>query len=154
MKKLLILLTIVTMVGMGEVPVGLKQAENPRFKVGSQVIINAEHMPGMKGAEAIIVGAYDTTAYSISYQPTTGGKQVINHKWVVQEEVQNAGTTPIKPGDNVIIMADHMKGMKGATATINSAIKTTVYMVDYKPTTGGETVKNHKWVTEEELIAK
>ncbi len=44
-----------------------------------------------------------------------------------------------------------MDGMKGATATIDSAEKTTVYMVDFVPTTGGEEIKNHKWVTESEL---
>ncbi|MEH7471494.1 YdhK family protein, partial [Priestia megaterium] len=44
--------------------------------------------------------------------------------------------------------------MKGAKATIDSAEKTTVYRVDYKPTTGGEKVKNHKWVTESELSTK
>ncbi|PET71278.1 hypothetical protein CN514_07580 [Bacillus sp. AFS001701] len=44
-----------------------------------------------------------------------------------------------------------MEGMKGAKATIYSAERTTVYMIDFKPTDGGETVKNHKWVTELEL---
>jgi hypothetical protein len=47
-----------------------------------------------------------------------------------------------------------MKGMKGATGKIDSAEKTTVYTVDYTPTTGGEKVKNHKWVTESELSSK
>lgn len=46
-----------------------------------------------------------------------------------------------------------MKDMKGATAQINSAEHTTVYMIDYTPTTGGDKVKNHKWVTEDELSA-
>ncbi len=46
-----------------------------------------------------------------------------------------------------------MKGMDGAKAIIDSAEPTTVYMVDYTPTTGGEPVKNHKWVTESELSA-
>ena len=43
-----------------------------------------------------------------------------------------------------------MEGMDGAKGTIESSEKTTVYMVDYTPTTGGEEVKNHKWVTESE----
>jgi hypothetical protein len=47
-----------------------------------------------------------------------------------------------------------MEGMKGATAEIDSAEETTVYMVDYTPTNGGEEVKNHKWVTESELTSK
>ncbi|MCL6571932.1 MAG: YdhK family protein, partial [Bacillus sp. (in: Bacteria)] len=64
----------------GEVPEGLKVAENPTYKVGSKAIINADHMEGMKGAEASIAGAYDTTVYAISYTPTTGGERVENHK--------------------------------------------------------------------------
>lgn len=139
--------------GSGEVPVGLKEAANPAFKVGSQAIIEAGHMKGMKGAKATIVGAYDTTAYAVSYTPTTGGPKMTNHKWVIHEEIENAGAEPFKPGDEVVLEADHMPGMKGAKATIDSAEKTTVYMVDYEPTTGGDPVKNHMWVTGSELSA-
>lgn len=135
----------------GEVPEDLKAAENPTYKVGSKAIINADHMKGMKGAEATIVGAYDTTAYTVSYTPTTGGERVDNHKWVIHEEIPNAGAEPLKPGSEVTLDASHMKGMDGAAAVIDSAEKTTVYMVDFTPTTGGEKVKNHKWVTESEL---
>ncbi|AJY76825.1 YdhK family protein [Paenibacillus beijingensis] len=135
----------------GEVPSGLKEAENPTFKVGSQATIKADHMEGMKGAKATIVRAYITTVYAVSYTPTTGGKKVTNHKWVIHEEMKNAGEKPFKPGDKVVLQADHMKGMNGATASIDSAEQTTVYMVDYMPTTGGEMVKNHQWVTESEL---
>ncbi|WPS88530.1 YdhK family protein [Brevibacillus halotolerans] len=139
---------------LSEVPKGLKEAKNPTYPVGSQAIIQADHMPGMKGATATIVGAYDTTAYTVSYTPTTGGQPVKNHKWVVQEEIKNAGTETLKPGTEVTLEADHMPGMKGATAKIDSGEHTTVYMVDYTPTTGGELVKNHKWVTESELSTK
>ena len=45
-----------------------------------------------------------------------------------------------------------MEGMKGAKATIDATERTTVYMIDFKPTNGGETVKNQKWVTESELL--
>src|SRR5437764_1694481 len=38
--------------GSGEVPKGLKKAENPTYKVGSQAIVKSEHMEGMNGAEA------------------------------------------------------------------------------------------------------
>ncbi|WP_308160467.1 MULTISPECIES: YdhK family protein [unclassified Bacillus (in: firmicutes)] len=138
----------------GEVPEGLKEAENPTFKVGSTAIINSNHMEGMKGAEATIVGAYDTTVYTISYTPTTGGEKVTNHKWIIHEEIKDASDKPYKPGDEVIVEADHMTGMKGATAVIDSAQQTTVYMVDFTPTTGGEKVTNHKWVTESELSSK
>jgi hypothetical protein len=138
----------------GEVPEGLKTAENPAYEVGSQAIIQTDHMEGMKGAEATIVGAYHTTVYTISYTPTTGGKRVENHKWVIHEELQDAGEEPLKPGTEVTVNADHMEGMDGVTAEIDSAEETTVYMVDFTPTTGGEEVKNHKWVIESELSAK
>ncbi|MFD9626620.1 YdhK family protein [Peribacillus muralis] len=139
--------------GSEDVPEELKAAENPTYEVGSQVIIESAHMESMKGAEATIVGAYDTTAYSISYKPTTGGKKVENHKWIIQEEIKDAGEKPYEPGAEVIINASHMKGMNGAAAHIETAEHTTVYMVDFTPTSGGEKVKNHKWVTESELSA-
>ncbi|MEG0552142.1 MAG: YdhK family protein [Carnobacterium sp.] len=48
------------------------------------------------------------------------------------------------------MQTDDMAGMEGVTATIDYAEETTVYMLDYQPTDGGEMVKNHKWVTEDE----
>lgn len=140
--------------GSSVVPQGLKEATNPKFKVGNQVIINADHMPGMKGATATIVGAYDTNVYSVSYTPTTGGAPVKNHKWVIQQELKDAGDKLYKPGTKVVLEVEHRPGMKGATATIDSAESTTVYMVDYISTTGGKQVKNHKWLTESELQTK
>ncbi|QIZ10562.1 YdhK family protein [Priestia megaterium] len=138
----------------GQIPKGLIEKENPTYKVGNQAIIKADHMEGMNGAKATIVGAYDTTAYVVSYTPTTGGEKVKNHKWVIQEEIKNTGSETLKPGTEVTIEADHMEGMKGATGTIDSAEQTTVYMIDYTPAAGGEKVKNHKWVTESELSTK
>ncbi|HZH62432.1 MAG TPA: YdhK family protein [Metabacillus sp.] len=140
--------------GSGEVPEGLKEEKNPTYKVGSQAILETDHMEGMKGTEATIVGAYDTTVYAVSYTPTTGGERVENHKWVIHEELENSGDEPFEPGEEVVLNADHMKGMKGATAVIDSANDMTVYMVDYTSTTDGEEVKNHKWVTESELSPK
>ncbi|ANU20646.1 hypothetical protein BBI15_10675 [Planococcus plakortidis] len=137
--------------GSGEIPDGLQEAENPTYEVGSQAIIETDHMEGMKGAEATIVGAFDTTAYALTYTPTDGGEPVENHKWVIHEELENPGDAPLEPGDEAAIAADHMEGMDGATATIDSVEETTVYMVDFVPTTGGEEVTNHKWVTESEL---
>lgn len=134
-----------------EVPKGLKESVDATYPVGSKAIITTGHMEGMEGAEATIVGAYDTTVYTISYTPTTGGEKVEDHKWVIHEEIKDAGSDPLEPGATVTIDADHMEGMKDATATIDSAKQTTVYMVDYMPTNDGEEVKNHKWVTESEL---
>ncbi|MFC7365996.1 MULTISPECIES: YdhK family protein [Bhargavaea] len=135
----------------GEVPEGLKEAENPTFRVGSTAMMHADHMPGMNGVEATISGAFETTAYSVTYTPTDGGEPVKDHKWVVHEELENPGEAPLEPGTEVTLLADHMPGMKGATATVDSAEQTTVYMVDFIPSDSNEEVKNHKWVTEEEL---
>ena len=134
-----------------EVPSNLKSAENPTYDIGSKAIIQTDHMEGMKDAEATIVGGYDTIAYVVSYLPTTGGETIDNHKWVIQEEIKDAGDKMLEAGSEVIIEAEHMKGMKGAEATIESAEKTTVYIIDYTPTTGGEKVTNHKWLVESEL---
>ncbi|WP_423410587.1 YdhK family protein [Heyndrickxia sp. MSNUG] len=137
--------------GSGEIPEGLKNEENPAYKVGSKAVIIEDHMPGMDGAEATIVGAYDTVVYSLSYDPTNGGLRVENHKWVIHEELKDAGDQPLKAGDEAIINTDHMEGMKGAKAVIDTAEQTTVYMVDFTPTDGSEKVTNHQWVTESEL---
>jgi hypothetical protein len=133
-----------------EVPQGLKVAENPTYKVGTQATVKASHMESMNGAKANNVVAYDTTDYVFSYKQTNGGAKVNNHKWVIQEEIENAGDKTLEPGTEVTLKADHMEGMNGAKAIIDSAEKTTVYMVDYT-TADGEQVKNHKWVTESEL---
>lgn len=76
--------------GSGEVPKGLKEAKNPIYPVGSKAIIQSDHMKGMKGAEATIVGAYDTTVYTVSYTPTTGGERVEDHKWVIQRRISGS----------------------------------------------------------------
>jgi len=135
----------------GKVPKNLKIAENPTYKVGSKAIIKANHMEGMNRSKATIVGTYDTTAYVVSYISTIGGAKVKNHKWVIQEEIENAKDQTLQSGAEVTLKADHMKGMNEAKATIDLAEKTTVYMVDYITITGGDQVKNYKWVTESEL---
>ncbi|RTR36299.1 DUF1541 domain-containing protein [Robertmurraya yapensis] len=134
----------------GEVPEGLKEAENPTFEVGSKAVIESDHMAGMKGAEAKIVGAYSTTVYAISYIPTNGGDKVDNHKWVIHEELLDAGDELLAPGEEAKTDASHMEGMADATVTIDTAEDTTVYMIDFT-TADGQVVKNHKWVTESEL---
>lgn len=137
--------------GSGETPSDLAAAENPTYPVDSKATIETDHMKGMKGATATITGAYDTTVYMVSYTPTTGGDMVKNHKWVIHEEIADHGDKPFKTGEDVVLEADHMDGMKGAKAVIESAEQATVYMLDYKDTVTGKDVKNHKWVTEDEL---
>ena len=138
--------------GSGEVPAGLMEASNPTYPVGTTAMMTADHMPGMDGVEATVVGAYDTTVYAVSYTPTTGGDPVENHKWVIHEELENPDDAPLSEGDEVVLAADHMEGMDGAEAKIDTAEETTVYMVDYT-TEDGKEVTNHKWVTESELQA-
>lgn len=135
----------------GEVPEGMKETENPTYPVGSEVVIENDHMAGMKGAKGTVVGVFDTTAYEVTYKDTKTGEKVANHKWVVHEELENAQDGPYQAGDEVVLEASHMPGMKGATATIDSAEKTNVYMVTYTDTETGEEIENHKWMSEDEL---
>ena len=137
----------------GEIPEGLQEAENPTYPVGDTVTIQTDHMAGMEGATGKIVGAFDTVAYEVTYEPTNGDSIVENHKWVLKEEIPEARNQeePLSEGTEVTLEASHMDGMEGVTATIDSAEETTVYMLDFQPTDGGEMIENHKWVTEDEL---
>ena len=134
----------------GTIPENMKEDPDPEYPVGSKVMLKTDHMEGMNGAEAVISGAYETTVYEVSYTPTTGGERVSNHKWVVQEELRDQGEE-VKPGDTVILEAEHMEGMKGAEAVVDDAIQGTVYAVDYTPTNGGEKIENHMWVIGDEV---
>lgn len=59
----------------GQPPAGIAAEENPTYPVDTEVVLTADHMPGMEGAEATIAGAFDTTTYSVSYTPTDGGNR-------------------------------------------------------------------------------
>lgn len=135
----------------GEIPEGLEEAEDPTYPVGSDIILDANHISGMDGAEGTIVGAYDTTVYAVSYDPTDGGEPVENHEWVIHEELEELEEDPFDPGDEVTLNARHMDGMEGATAIIDRAEETTVYMVDFMPTDSDEMILNHQWLTEDEI---
>lgn len=69
----------------------------------------------------------------------------------VPENLKESENPTYVVGSKAIIQEGHMEGMEGVTAVIDSAEETTIYMIDFTPTTGGEKVKNHKWVTESEL---
>src|SRR5699024_8153892 len=115
----------------GEVPDDLAEAEDPEYPVDSQAVIKGNRMKGIDGAEATVTGEVETTADSVTDTATTGGGPVEDHKWVIHEEIEDAGDAPFEPGDEVVLEATHMEGMEGATATIDSAEDTTVYMVSY-----------------------
>ena len=133
----------------GPAPEGIAAAEKPTYPVGTQVTLTADHMEGMDGAKATIVGAFDTYTYAVNFTPTTGGAPVKDHKWVVQQEIKDAGTKRLPDGTEVTLEAEHMEGMKGAKATIAFSTDQTVYMVDYEA--GGMKMTNHKWVVESEI---
>lgn len=137
-----------------KVPDDMKHASDSKFKKGDKVTITAGHMEGMKNAKATVKEAYNTYAYIVSYTPTNGDKKVKNHKWVVNEEVKDAPKDGFKKGDTVKLEADHMPGMKGAEASIDDVSKTTVYVVDYKSTENDKMIKNHKWMTSDELKSR
>ncbi|MCP1388156.1 YdhK family protein [Corynebacterium sp. TA-R-1] len=136
----------------GPAPAGIEEAANPKFPVGAEVILTADHMPGMDGAPATISGAYNTYTYAVTYTPTDGGEKVVNHKWVVREELEGAGTERLNDGSSAVILAEHMSGMQGAEATIESSTDETVYMVDID--SPDMTMKRHKWVVESEIQPK
>ena len=133
----------------GPVPAGMTVAADPQFPVGSRVTLTADHMEGMDGAPATVVGAYTTYTYAVDYTPTTGGEPVTDHRWVVQEEIRDAGDARLPDGAPVILEADHMEGMQGAEATIARSTDEMVYVVDYEA--DGMTMTNHKWVVESEM---
>ncbi|PKY69898.1 hypothetical protein CYJ40_07430 [Brevibacterium ravenspurgense] len=133
----------------GPAPEGIQEAAEPTYPVGSKVILSADHMPGMDGAEATVSGAFTTTTYSVTYTPTTGGDPVVDHRWVVHEELENPGDAPLAIGDRAVLLAEHMTGMRGAEATIAGSTSETVYMVDLDA--DGMQMTNHKWVVESEM---
>lgn len=131
-------------------PNGIKEATNPLFPIGSKVIVKADHMPNMNGIEAKIVGAFKTYTYSVNYTPTNGDKDVLDHKWIVHEEVENYGKNKLADGTKIKINANHMYGMQNAMGTIAYSTEETVYMIDFE--VDGMLMKNHKWVVESELV--
>ncbi|MFV0412380.1 MAG: DUF1541 domain-containing protein [Oscillospiraceae bacterium] len=130
-------------------------ASNPKFAVGSKVIILADHMEGMAGAQGVVSGAYDTTVYAIDYEDKETGEKITNHKWIIHEEIEGAAQTAYAVGDTVTLKAGHISTMggEGVTATISEVVPGVAYMVDYQPTDGSEAVEKHQWVVESELEA-
>lgn len=134
--------------GSSGAPAGMAPAPNAKYPVGTQVKLTAGHMPGMEGAGGKVTGVYSTQTYEVTYTPTTGGAPVKNHRWVVREETE--GQASHKAGDQVVLTADHMPGMKGARATIERVVTTPVYMLDVRGT-DGSFMRNHLWMQEDEL---
>lgn len=133
----------------GPMPAGMTPASAPRYAVGSQAVLTTDHMEGMQGATATIVAAFDTYTYAVNYTPTTGGEPILDHRWVVQQELRDAGEARLPDDAPVTITAAHMDGMEGARGTVAHSTDETVYAVDY--TASGMTMTNHTWVVESEM---
>lgn len=133
----------------------LKKAENPKYPVGTNIVLTTDHMEGMKDATGTVSGVYDTTVYAVDYTPSDGGEEVKNHKWVIKEEFEDSENKTYAVGYEVTLKNGHMSNMGGKSvkAKIVEVVKGPVYMVDYKPTDGSKEVKNHQWVVESELEA-
>src|SRR5699024_9517766 len=56
------------------------------LEAGSEVVLDAEHMSGMDGAEATIDRSTDETVYMVDFE--ADGMEMTNHKWVVESEIQ------------------------------------------------------------------
>ena len=136
-----------------KVPEGMKSTNEGEFKVGDKVTITGAYAR-YERCRSYCKGAYKTYAYVVSYKPTNGNEKVNNHKWVVNEEIKDAPKDGFSKGDTVKLEASHMSGMKGATVNIDNVKKTTVYVVDYKSKDNGKIIKNHKWMTGNELKAR
>ncbi|MCK8619926.1 YdhK family protein [Apilactobacillus kunkeei] len=134
-----------------KLPKGLKKATHAKFHVGQKVTLKAKHMEGMYNAKATVAGVYKTDLYEIDFMPTNGGKMVKNHKWVVASELKAKGA--LKAGKKVTVLADHMYDMKGAKGKIVKVHKGPAYVVTFKDTKTNMVMKNHKWLTQQELKA-
>lgn len=129
-------------------------AANPAYPVGTDALLAADHMPGMKGAIARISGAFDTVLYAINYTRSDTAEVVKDHRWIIQEEIKGHGEVPYKAGDVVTLLPGHISGMggEGVQAEIVEVMPGVAYMVDFTPTDGTERVINHQWLSEAELM--
>src|SRR5699024_11116151 len=89
----------------GPAPEAIEKAASPKYPAGPEVTRTAEHMEGMDGANATNAGAFDTYTYAVNFTPTTGGNPVKDHKWVVQEEIKDAGDQRLADGTEVTLEA-------------------------------------------------
>lgn len=68
----------------------LEDSENKTYAVGDEVILKNGHMSNMggKGVKAKIVEVVEGPVYMVDYKPTDGSKEVKNHQWVVESELE------------------------------------------------------------------
>lgn len=63
-------------------------SDHMEHKVGDEVTLDSDHMVGMKGAKAKVVKVVDGPAYAVNFTPTNGGKMVMNHLYLDQDEIE------------------------------------------------------------------
>lgn len=143
---------VVNPIKNGKYPPALTVAKDPVYPIDSRVVIRANHVPGMEGAKAVVNAVYETTAYKVSYIPTTSSEEVKNYKWVIHEDIEGANSEAFDVGEEIILNVKYKNGMDRAKAKIESVVQTNVYMVSYIGSRNGEKVKNYKWLIESELL--
>lgn len=80
----------------------LNPAINPLYSEGSTVKVLANHMPGMEGAVGTVKHAYNCNTYMIDYQPTDGSAEVLNHRWVTEDELTEPDPTENKTNSQYV----------------------------------------------------
>ncbi|UDM31896.1 DUF1541 domain-containing protein [Lentilactobacillus laojiaonis] len=62
--------------------------DSPALSIGSKITIEANHMPGMRGAEATIVDSQEGNIYIVDVPAYEGQKPMMNHRWFMQDEMK------------------------------------------------------------------
>jgi hypothetical protein len=132
-------------------PEAFTPAEDPIYPVGTRVVLAADHLPGMEGAEAVVSAAFDTVLYAVSYTRTDTGEQVLWQRWVAHEEIEGAAGLPYEAGSIVTLKAGFAPGMEGAQAEIVEVLTGTAYMADFEASDGSGPVEGYRWLSEEEI---
>lgn len=101
--------------------------------------------------ESTGTGTNQTTTEEISSESGDHDGMMHDESGEIQAGLEEAENPTYPVGNEATIQTDHMPGMQGATATVDSAKDTTIYMVTYTDTETGDTVENHKGMTEDEL---
>lgn len=133
--------------GNDVIPNNIKYIEYPKYHPGTTVVFkDTTEYPHMENANLVVIDAYNTTAYAVSYKNPAG--DTIYTKWVVQEEIQNAGEQPLQVGDEVFLSPT--TSIPEVKATIDYVEEGPVYIVDIE-TADGQIITNYKWVLESEI---
>lgn len=78
--------------------------------------------------------------------------EAMEHMAMTPTENLPVAADPAYPPDTgLILLHDHMPGMKGAAARVSGAFDTVLYAIDYTRSDTGEKVENHRWVIHEEI---